>query len=189
MGLISKGRITPCNNKIGGIKNVYIYNFSYSWGAFDVIINDCELLKVPDNTVLYKYEAVESSFTETDKIEDDGVSFEQSLSVTLTGYDYELMLLPNKLISVVIEMYDGTFRAVGVKNGLSTKISFESGGAITDLNGMKLDFDGLELDKAPYIYDLASVGFVIDGAVIEDNFVFQDNNNFVFQDDNNFIFQ
>ena len=115
---VSKGRLTPCNNGVSGIKNIYLYNFSYSWGVFDVIINECELIKVPTDTILYKYVAIESSFTETDNIEDEGISFEQTLDITLTGYDYELALLPNKLISAVIEMYDGTFRAIGVKNGL-----------------------------------------------------------------------
>lgn len=183
---ITKGRLTPCNNNIGGIKNVYLYNFSLSWGVFDIILNECELIKVPQDTVLYKYEVLESDFTENDKIEDDGISFEQSLNLTLSGLDYELMILPNKLISVVIEMYDGTFRAVGVKNGLESKVSNESGGAHADFNGMKIEFTGVELDKAPFIYDLNSIGFIIDGAT--GGYVFQDNNNYIFQDNNNFIF-
>ena len=171
---VSKGRLTPCNNGVSGIKNIYLYNFSYSWGVFDVIINDCELIKVPTDTILYKYVAIESSFTETDNIEDEGISFEQTLDITLTGYDYELALLPNKLISAVIEMYDGTFRAIGVKNGLETKVTIESGGGYGDLNGMKLSFSGSELDKAPYIYNLSSIGFIIDGdlqyLLLEDGF-------------------
>ena len=171
---VSKGRLTPCNNGVSGIKNIYLYNFSYSWGVFDVIINDCELIKVPTDTILYKYVAIESSFTETDNIEDEGISFEQTLDITLTGYDYELALLPNKLISAVIEMYDGTFRAIGVKNGLETKVTIESGGGYGDLNGMKRSFSGSELDKAPYIYNLSSIGFIVDGdleyLLLEDGF-------------------
>ena len=166
---ISKGRNTPCNNKLGGIKSVYIYNFSYSWGVFDVIVNDCELLKVPTDTILYKYEVSESNFTETDQIDEDGISFEQSLNITLPGVDYELMLLPNKMISVVIEMYDGTFRALGVKNGLESKVSNESGGTHSDLNGMKIEFSGKELDKAPYIYNLSSVGFAVEEFLLQED--------------------
>ena len=129
----------------------------------------------------------ESNFTETDQIDEDGISFEQSLNVTLPGVDYELMLLPNKMISVVIEMYDGTFRALGVKNGLESKVSNESGGTHSDLNGMKIEFSGKEFDKAPYIYDLASIGFIIDGAA-DGGYIFQDSNNYIFQDNNNYIF-
>ena len=171
---ITNGRNTPCNNKVGGIKSIYFYNFSYSWGYFDVVISDEELLKVPADTMLYKYEVVEANFTETDKIEDEGIIFEQNLSISLVGRDYELMQIPNKLVSIVIEMYDGSFRALGVRNGLDSKITFESGGNYADLNGMKIEFNGIELNKAPYIYDLNSVGFIIDGAgeflLLEDGF-------------------
>ena len=49
---ITNGRNTPYNNKVGGIKSIYLYNFSYSWGYFDVVISDEELLKVPTDTML-----------------------------------------------------------------------------------------------------------------------------------------
>ena len=62
---------------------------------------------------------------------------------------------------ILIEDYNGNFRLAGLQNGVEVSVSTATGGAMGDLNGYNLSFEGKEKDPA-YFVDSAIVGAGLD---------------------------
>lgn len=192
MSGITSGRTDPCNDNIGGLLNVYIFNF-VSYRNFEIETTDNVLTTYPATTI-YKYElradgnTVNSSFND----DADGTSFSQSASLVLKGLRdnaFEINNLIHKRLGVIIETRLGHFQIMGLYNGNVVKsIKGQTGGARSDFNGYNIDIEAKEKTDLLFINDLLGAGFTIFTPFVSDNYIFQDNNNFIFQDGNNFIF-
>lgn len=190
MAGITSGRTEPCNNNIGGLKNIYLFDYvDYKRYLITTSLNT--LVSYPATTV-YKYELLaDGNSVSVDLQEDEeGISYNQNLSIVLKGLRadaQQITSLINKRLGCIIENRLGQFQIMGLINGCRVNsIKAQTGGARTDFSGYNLDLEAKEKNSLYYIDDLASAGFSI---FVDGNYVFQDNNNFIFQDNNNFIFQ
>ncbi len=70
---------------------------------------------------------------------------------------------------IIVEDYNGNFRLAGFQNGCEVSVGTTTGGAMGDLNGYNITFEGMEKAPASFIdsaiMDDAS-GFDVNAAVI-----------------------
>ena len=59
---------------------------------------------------------------------------------------------------VIIEDFNGNFRLAGAEHGVEVSVSTTSGGAMGDLNGYNISFEGKERNMAMFV----------DGAIVGD---------------------
>ena len=174
---ITSGRVEACKESVGGLRNLYIANFTadlYDGLTLDTDESITALAAVVD---VFKFEVRgdNNTFEETNESSrDNGTSFwTQTGNITLKKQDAatqkELKLLSYGRPHVIIEDYNGNFRLAGAQNGVEFSVSTSTGGAMGDLNGYNITFEGKELSPALFI-DSALIddpaGFTVNAAVI-----------------------
>lgn len=168
---ITAGRLEPCKNTIGGLRNVYFINFDDD--AFTVANGEVTGLDI-GVTAAYKYELradgnnFEESFA-SDK--NTGVTlFTQNVSLVLKKQDLqtnnEVKLLAYGRPHVIVEDYNGNFRVAGITEGADvTGGSIVTGGAKADFNGYNITLTAEEAEPAPFL-DAATIT-TLEGIVVE----------------------
>lgn len=184
--VLTSGRIEPCKDNIGGVKNIYVFKY-FDYLQSQIVLDGQLLISFPES-IVYKYEVKNGSFEQSINNDENGVSYSQSLSFTLFKQDLlttnELKVLTDIDFRCVVELYDGTFRVLGLYNACKIEgLTIVSGGAKTDLNGYNVTITALEELESVYINSLT----VITGET--NNYIFMDADNFIFMDGNNYIFQ
>ena len=169
------GRVEPCKDSVGGLKNLYFVNYG-DLGAitYDVTNSDVTNSDVIDSVAgtpdAYKYEIKgASSFTQNiQSSRDTGTTaFEQVVEVTLkklTIADHkELKILAFGRPHVIVEDYNGNFFLAGLEHGAEvTGGTIVTGTAMSDLSGYTLTLTGMERTPANFLGDtLAAVGFTV----------------------------
>ena len=110
---------------------------------------------------VYKFEVRgdNNTFEETNEnSRDNGTSFwTQSGSFVIKRQNAETMM-QLKLLSygrphVIIEDYNGKFRMAGAQNGVEVSVNTSTGGAMGDLYGYTISFEGRETLPALFILD------------------------------------
>ena len=147
---LSLGRLKPCKDTVGGIKNIYFVDY----GDFTGIVYNATDTDVIDDLAAsfsaYKYEVhFSSSFTQNiqSSMENGTTAFEQVLEVTLpklTKEDHkELKLISFGHPHVIVEDQNGNFFVAGLLNGMSvTGGTIVTGVAMRDLSGYTLTLTG-----------------------------------------------
>lgn len=166
---ITSGRTETCNNSIGGLKNIYLFDF-VEYQRFLIETNLNTLVSYPTTTV-FKYElradgnTISSDFQE----DEEGFSYNQNLSIVLKGLradHVQINGLLDKRLGVITESRLGQFQIMGLINGVRVKnVKAQTGGAYSDFSGYNLDFEAREKNNPFYIDDLASAGFIVSDAV------------------------
>jgi hypothetical protein len=167
---LALGRIEPCKDSVGGLKNLYFVNY----GDLGTITYDVTNTDVIDSVAgtpdAYKYEIKgASSFTQNiQSSRDTGTTaFEQVVEVTLkklTIADHkELKILAFGRPHVIVEDYNGNFFLAGLEHGAEvTGGTIVTGTAMSDLSGYTLTLTGMERTPANFLGDtLAAVGFTV----------------------------
>ena len=180
---ISKSRREACKESVGGIKNLYIANYNSAMYAgmddgqtpaqaptsstFD---GEVDALAAAVDVYLFEVRGDNNTFEETNEnSRDNGTSFwTQSGSFVIKAQNAETMM-QLKLLSygrphIIIEDYNGKFRMAGAQNGVEVSVNTSTGGAMGDLYGYTISFEGREVLPALFINsDLidAAAGFVI----------------------------
>ena len=156
---LSLGRLKPCKDTVGGIKNIYFVNY----GDFDGIVYNATDSDVIDDLAAsfnaYKYEVhFSSSFTQNiqSSMENGTTAFEQVLEVTLpklTKEDHkELKLVSFGHPHVIVEDQNGSFFVAGLLNGMSvTGGTIVTGLNMGDLSGYTLTLTGMEKVPANFL--------------------------------------
>jgi len=156
---LSLGRLKPCKDTVGGIKNIYFVNY----GDFDGIVYNATDSDVIDDLAAsfnaYKYEVhFSSSFTQNiqSSMENGTTAFEQVLEVTLpklTKEDHkELKLVSFGHPHVIVEDQNGNFFVAGLLNGMSvTGGTIVTGLNMGDLSGYTLTLSGMEKVPANFL--------------------------------------
>ena len=188
----TKGRLEPCKNSLGGIRNMYVMPFiEYGFNQIDVI-DGVELISFPETTV-YKYElrADGNNFSEDLQVDDNGDSYSQSLNVVLKKISLEtsrqLKILSKIELRVIFQDRNGKFLILGLHNGVNMDFNTSTGGSKSDFNGYNLTFSGLEQYKAPFIDNLYDTGFNIDGDITETFKILQESQDDLLQESNDKI--
>lgn len=159
---LSLGRLVPCKDSVGGLKNVYFADFGKlgtvtidddSTGDNEVSNMTGTTVSAVDNSlILYKYELKgNSSFeqTITASRENGTTFFEQNLTLTLTKLtkaDHkELKLIAFGRPHVFVEDYNGNVFLAGLKHGMDVNGgTIVTGAAMGDLSGYTLTLQGME---------------------------------------------
>lgn len=156
---LSLGRLKPCKDTVGGIKNIYFVNY----GDFDGIVYNATDTDVIDDLALsfnaYKYEVhFSSSFTQNiqSSMENGTTAFEQVLEVTLpklTKDDHkEIKLISFGHPHVIVEDQNGSFFVAGLLNGMAvTGGTIVTGLNMGDLSGYTLTLTGMEKVPANFL--------------------------------------
>jgi len=156
---LSLGRLKPCKDTVGGIKNIYFVNY----GDFDGIVYNATDTDVIDDLAAsfnaYKYEVhFSSSFTQNiqSSMENGTTAFEQVLEVTLpklTKEDHkELKLVSFGHPHVIVEDQNGNFFVSGLLNGMAvTGGTIVTGLNMGDLSGYTLTLTGMEKVPANFL--------------------------------------
>lgn len=159
---LSLGRLKPCKDTVGGIKNIYFVNYGDFTGiAYNVTDTDVidDLVTAPATFNAYKYEVhFSSSFTQNiqSSMENGTTAFEQVLEVTLpklTKEDHkELKLISFGHPHVIVEDQNGSFFVSGLLNGMAvTGGTIVTGLNMGDLSGYTLTLTGMEKVPANFL--------------------------------------
>lgn len=155
---LSKGRIIPCSDAIGGIKALYFVEYGTLTPAFDAIQTN-----VIDNLgaiTAYKYDIKNdaSGLEETmNSPAGNGVTYvDQVISAVLARGEWstnaEIKLLAYGRPHVIVHLKTGEAVCVGLYNGASLETGVKSTGqAAGDLNGYTLTINAQERTYANYL--------------------------------------
>jgi len=161
---ITAGRVEPCKDAVGGINNIYIFNFAdvpTSGIVYDSTATDA-ISTLGTGLTTYKYELKSTTNTFEQTItasRDNGTTFfEQALSITLKKMtkeaNKELKLLCYGRPKILVETNNGDLLLCGYEHGMDvTGGTFATGGALGDLNGYTLTFGGSEKIPANFCVD------------------------------------
>lgn len=171
---ISLGRLKPCKDSVGGIKNIYFVNYD-DFGTISYNVTDTDVIDSLDGggtatPSAYKYDVhFSSSFTQNiqSSTENGTTAFEQVLEVTLprlTKEDHkEIKMLAWGHPHILIEDQNGNIFVAGLENGMEvTGGTIVTGMAMGDLSGYTLTFTGMEKVPANFLgADLVTAGVTI----------------------------
>lgn len=167
---ISHGRIEPCKDAVGGLKNLYILNY----GMYDEtdITYDTALgyedqitainlspLAPALTAYIYKFELKGTNSFEqtiTSSRENGTTFFEQVLTVTLKKQDAithkQIKLLSYGRPNIIVENNNGQYFIAGLLRGMDvTAGTISNGTALGDMNGYSLTFTGQEATPANFL--------------------------------------
>jgi len=167
---LTLGRIEPCKDSVGGLKNLYFVNYG-DLGAITYDVTNTDVIDAVAGTPdAYKYEIKgASSFTQNiQSSRDTGTTaFEQVIEVTLKKLSIadhkELKILAFGRPHVIIEDNNGNFFLAGLEHGADvTGGTIVTGTAMSDLSGYTLTLTGMEKAPANFLGDTPeNVGFTI----------------------------
>jgi len=158
---ISSGRSVSCKDATGGIKGIYIHNYSdtsafVGYAATSAnVITDLGAIGAGNDYEVYKFAVRREMASLTVDTQSDVTTgttfFEQVFTCTftkLTQIDADnLSELAAGRPQIIVEDNQGNLIMLGHTNGMDvTAGTFETGKAFSDLNGMTLTFTGREIE-------------------------------------------
>ena len=153
---LTKGRLEPCKDVVGGLKAVYFTDFG-DLGTVTKV--DDEITDLSGTFVAYKYDLKGGSSFEqaiTSSRENGTTYFEQTLNLTLKKLskedNKEIKLLAYGRPHIAVEDYNGNVFVMGLEHGAEvTGGTIVTGAAMADLSGYTLTFAASELLPANFV--------------------------------------
>ena len=170
--LITSGRIEPCKDSLGGLRNVYFINeditASYIYketfvgsGVYEVDTDFSESIDYVDNVqYMYKFELKSNENVYDQEIvssrENGTTFFRQTLTIKLKKQDIAthnaVKTLAYAKPRILVENNEGQFFLVGLLRGCDlTAGSINNGGALGDFSGYSLTFQAEELLPSQFV--------------------------------------
>jgi hypothetical protein len=168
--LITHGYADDCQNNVGGIKALYIFNYGVlgtqptaNYGSGDTIDQLNLVTLTPQTSIIYKYELKgANSFEQTiTSSRENGTTFvEQTLTFTTKGLTAsqtkQMKLLAWGRPTIMIQTFSNKFLLAGLENGMDVETTLISNGtAMGDLVGFTITMKGQEIIPANHV-DIAS---------------------------------
>ena len=170
---ISLGRKEACKENVGGLKAIYFVNYNSTLlSGASISAEVISSLESSVNAFKYELKADGNTYEEANEnSRENGTSFFTQtgtfvLKVQDAATQAELTLLSYGRPHVIIEDYNGNFRLAGAEHGVEVSVSTTTGGAMGDLNGYNLSFEGKEKDMATFV-DAGLIGDASAFAVTE----------------------
>jgi hypothetical protein len=162
---ILHGRIEPCKDAVGGLKNIYILNYGLydeSDITYDTTVgfeDQITAINLPASSDIFKFELKGTNSFEqtiTSSRENGTTFFEQVLTVTLKKQDAithkEVKLLSYGRPNIIVENNNGQYFIAGLLRGMDvTAGTIGNGTALGDMNGYSLTFTGQEVTPANFL--------------------------------------
>jgi hypothetical protein len=160
---ISRGRLEPCKDSVGGLNAIYFVNkgaFDLSDVTYDTANTDAiESFGALSTVPAFKFD-IKGGSTYTENIQgsrDNGTTvFEQVLELQLTKLTKEdhktIKLLAFGSPTVLVEDNNGNVFVAGLEHGLDISGgTIVSGAAMADMSGYTLTFTGMERTPANFL--------------------------------------
>ena len=138
---VTKGRSLPCKSSVGGLKNVYILDYS---SAIAALSDSSGTITLPSDgsAEFFKYEIKGNSSLETavTSSRENGTTFYETTLTTIdVATQEEIKLLNRGRAHYVVEDYNGNYFLIGKNNGAEINSgTIVSGAAMGDLSGFTL---------------------------------------------------
>ena len=153
---LTKGRLEPCKDVVGGLKAVYFTDFG-DLGTVTKV--DDEITDLSGTFVAYKYDLKGGSSFEqaiTSSRENGTTYFEQTLNLTLKKLskedNKEIKLLAYGRPHIAVEDYNGNVFVMGLAHGAELSGgSIATGASMGDASGYTLNFVGQEVQPANFV--------------------------------------
>lgn len=158
---IVSGYLRKCKDRQAGIKAVWLLKY-VKYGRSLIITSGNKLTSFPESFV-YKFNFVENpSVNENQQQNEGGKYYDQTISLTFASSEImQLELLQKVDVRMLVLDNNGLYRVYGLWNGLQGgNLTYTTGNGKSDLNGFKIDFNGLEENEAPFVTNPFSIGFV-----------------------------
>ena len=162
---ISHGRLEPCKDVVGGLKNIYVLNYGL-YDETDITYDtttgyedQITAITLPALSSIYKFELKGTNSFETtitSSRENGTTFFEQVLSVQLKKQDAithkQVKLLSYGRPNIIVETNAGQYFIAGLLRGMDvTAGTISNGTALGDMNGYSLTFTGQEAVPANFL--------------------------------------
>lgn len=152
--VLTTGRTEPCRDAVGGLKAIYLYDFSED--SFTITAGEATAINA-DVTEVFKFELLADGNTLVETFTADasaGTSvYEQVLTIALkkqgAGTASEIAKIVHARPPAVVQFRDGTYKIVGISDGTVSTGDVQSGGAKADFNGYNLVLTATEIAPAP----------------------------------------
>lgn len=171
---LTTGRAEPCSDNIGGLRKVYLFNYTnYNQTQITGGLDGDAVTTYPATTI-YEFPVFGASFNENITQDEQGYKYSQSLNFRLKKIGFttniDLDIATRRDIGFIVEFNDGTFRIGGLWNGARVQnLEINTGGAKGDFNGYDITIVADEIHPAPEITDLSSAGFTVSGVLLLEN--------------------
>jgi len=163
---LTTGRLEPCKDSVGGLKNIYLVNFTdleYSDISFDATDGDIDALTFEAGAAAFKYELRGTNdFNETiTTSRENGTTFyEQVLTLSLKKLSpkshKEIKLLIAARPKIFVEDNNGNYFLAGAEFGVDvTGGNITRGAAMGDASGYSLTLTGMESRPAEFLQSAA----------------------------------
>ena len=158
---ISRGRLEPCKDSVGGLKAVYFINKGDLGAVTYDTTNTDAIDSFAGTPTAYKFDIKGgSTYTEniTSSRENGTTTFEQVLELQLTKLSKEdhktVKLLAYGSPHILVEDNNGNVFVAGLEHGLDISGgTIVSGAAMGDMSGYTLTFSGMERVPANFLDD------------------------------------
>ena len=162
---ISHGRIEPCKDAVGGLKNLYILNYGL-YDETDITYDttagyedQITAITLPALSSIYKFELKGTNSFEqtiTSSRENGTTFFEQVLTVMLKKQDAithkQIKVLSYGRPNIIVENNNGQYFIAGLLRGMDvTAGTISNGTALGDMTGYSLTFTGQEATPANFL--------------------------------------
>ena len=166
--LVTQGRIEPCKDSVGGLKNVYVINYG-DLGAITYDTSSDTITTFGDSPTAYQFELKgASSFDQTiTASRDAGTTFyDQVLTLTLKKLDKntndELALLAVGRPHILVEDNNGNVFTMGLTHGADVNGgTVVTGTSMGDLSGYTLTFQAQETKPANFLFKTSDTESVV----------------------------
>lgn len=162
---ISHGRLEPCKDVVGGLKNIYVLNYGLydeTDITYDTTVgyeDQITAITLPALSSIYKFELKGTNSFETtitSSRENGTTFFEQVLSVQLKKQDAithkQVKLLSYGRPNIIVETNAGQYFIAGLLRGMDVTAGTISNGVnLGDMNGYGLTFTGQEAVPANFL--------------------------------------
>ena len=175
---MTKARLEPCKDVVGGLKNVFIANFdAIPFTQITFQGTDGEISAIAGSPDVFRYELRGTSdFNETiTTSRDNGTTFfEQVLTLNLKKLSpqshKEIKFLASNRPKIFVEDNNGNIFLAGAEFGMDmTAGNITRGAAMGDSSGYTLTFTGMERQPAEFLNDnLAAIGVNQSSSFISD---------------------
>lgn len=161
---IISGYNRKCKSSIAGVRSVWIMKW-LNHSLSQIVTEGNKLVSFPE-VFIYKFESItDVTASETQETNDGGKYWKQSLSLTFQGSDSSnIEILQRVDTRILILDNNGLYRVFGLYNGmLGGNIDYTTGGAKSDLNGIKISFEGQEEKQSVFVDEPFEIGFIEEG--------------------------
>ncbi len=190
METLISGYNRKCKDSIGGVNKIWLLKY-IKYRRSQIVTDGNYLVSFPDSFI-YQFDSLESpNFSETQQTDNGGKFFDQSISLAFNTTDFfDVEEYESLFFRILVKDQNGVFRILGLYNGMeSSNISYTTGGAKNERNGIKIDFNGREEKAAFFITNLDDAGFIDNGTDETFFFTWQDGSPIFLQNNDNLIFQ